>query len=168
VILALASTAEVVAIAAAAAAVLALAGCVALALALRSIRLAQRAVLGESGATDVVAYVARLEQELTVLRDYLEDVAARLDSRLRRSESRLDDAFARRALVRYDAYNEMSGHQSFSIALLDASRSGLVLTSILHRDQARLYVKQVRDGVSDLTLSPEEEEVLGLALAQDA
>ena len=61
----------------------------------------------------------------------------------------------------------MSGHQSLSIALLDASRSGIVLSSILHRDQARLYVKQVRDGESELKLSPEEEEALALALAGD-
>ena len=48
--------------------------------------------------------------------------------------------------MRYDAYGEMSGRQSTSIALLDATRSGIVLSSIHHRDQARLYAKQVRDG----------------------
>ena len=62
------------------------------------------------------------------------------------AEDRLDGAIAYRALVRYDAYNEMSGHQSTSIALLDARRDGVVLSSIHHRDQARLYAKQVRDG----------------------
>jgi hypothetical protein len=54
-----------------------------------------------------------------------------------------------------------------SLALLDATRSGIVLSSISHRDQARLYVKQVRDGKSELTLSPEEEEALRLALHED-
>jgi hypothetical protein len=43
-----------------------------------------------------------------------------------------------------------------------------VLSSILHRDQARIYAKQVRDGESELKLSPEEEEALRLALAQDS
>ncbi|HEX3690187.1 MAG TPA: DUF4446 family protein, partial [Solirubrobacteraceae bacterium] len=65
-----------------------------------------------------------------------------------------------RALVRYDAYNEMSGHQSLSIALLDSNRSGIVLSSIHHRDQARLYAKQVTAGTPELKLSPEEEEAL--------
>ena len=167
-ILALSSTSDAVAIGAAALAVVAIVGCGVLALSLRSLRAGQSAVLGESRATDVVSYVVHLEQELTVLRDYLDDVAARLDVRLRRVETRLDGSISRRALVRYDAYNEMSGKQSLSIALLDASRSGIVLSSILHRDQARLYVKQVRNGESELTLSPEEEEVLRLALAQDA
>ncbi len=167
-LLAATSAIDIVSVAAAAGAVLALAGCVWLALRLRALRAAQRAVLGERGATDVVAYVVRLEEDLTLLRDYLDDAAARLDSRLRRAEGRLDGAIAHRALVRYDAYGEMSGRQSLSLALLDASRSGVVLSSILHRDQARIYVKQVRAGESELELSPEEDEALRLALAQDA
>jgi hypothetical protein len=167
VLLAAISTTNIVAIAAAAAAAVALIACAALAFVLRSVRGAQRAVLGEHEATDIVSYTVRLEEELTVLRDYLEDVASRLDGRLRRAEGRLDGTIAHRAVVRYDAYGEMSGRQSLSLALLDASRSGVVLSSILHRDQARIYVKQVRAGESDLTLSPEEEEALRLALAQD-
>ena len=167
-LLAATSAIDIVSVVAAAGAVLALAGCVWLALRLRALRAAQRAVLGERGATDVVAYVVRLEEDLTLLRDYLDDAAARLDSRLRRAEGRLDGAIAHRALVRYDAYGEMSGRQSLSLALLDASRSGVVLSSILHRDQARIYVKQVRAGESELELSPEEDEALRLALAQDA
>ena len=166
--LAAVTTAEIVAVAAAVVAALGLAGVVALWLALRRVRAAQTTVLGAAGATDVVAYVVRLEQEIGVLRDYLEDVAGRLDGRVKRTESRLDHAFSRRALVRYDAYGEMSGHQSLSLALLDASRSGVILSSILHRDAARLYVKTIHDGRSELQLSPEEEEVMRLALEQEA
>ena len=57
-------------------------------------------------------------------------------------------------MVRYDAYGEMSGRQSSSMALLDARRSGVVMSSILHRDQARVYVKQIDEGESELELSP--------------
>jgi hypothetical protein len=74
---------------------------------------------------------------------------------------------AYRALVRYDAYNEMSGRQSTSIALLDARRSGVVLSSIHHRDQARLYAKQVVEGQGQLELSPEEHEAIRVALARE-
>jgi len=160
-----ASVSAAVAYAAAGVALVALVGCGALALVLRRVRRSQRTILGESKAVDLVAYAVDLAREVTVLRDYVDDVATRLDGRLRRAESRLDGAIAHRALVRYDAYGEMSGHQSLSLALLDASRSGIVLSSILHRDQARIYVKQVRGGESELTLSPEEEEALRLALA---
>jgi hypothetical protein len=60
---------------------------------------------------------------------------------------------------------EMTGRQSSSVALLDASRSGVVLSSILHREQARLYAKQVVAGRSEFDLSPEEQEALSAALA---
>ena len=84
------------------------------------------------------------------------------------AERRLDGAIAYHGLVRYDAYNEMSGRQSTSIALLDARGSGIVLSSIHHRDQARLYAKQVVDGRAELELSPEEEEAMRAALAGEA
>jgi hypothetical protein len=101
------------------------------------------------------------------LRDWMEEMAASLDQRMATAEERLDGAIAFRGLVRYDAYNEMSGHQSTSIALLDAHSDGVVLSSILHRDQARLYAKQVRGGRGELELSPEEAEAVRLALEGD-
>jgi hypothetical protein len=121
-------------------------------------------VLGE-GSRDLVAHAAALQDDFRALRDWMEDMAAQLDRRMGTAEDRLDGAIAYRALVRYDAYNEMSGRQSTSIALLDAHRSGVVLSSIHHRDQARLYAKQVRDGQAELELSPEEAEAMRLALA---
>lgn len=166
--LALNSAGDGVAIGAAAAALVALIAAAALSWRLHRVSSAQRAVLGDRTATDLVSYVVGLEREVTALRDYLDDVAERFNVRLQSAEVRLDATIARRGLVRYDAYNEMSGHQSLSLALLDATRSGIVLSSISHRDQARLYVKQVRDGKSELTLSPEEEEALRIALHEDA
>jgi hypothetical protein len=59
----------------------------------------------------------------------------------------------------------MSGQQSVAIALLDAEQSGLVLSSIHHRDQARLYVKHVVRGEPEYPLSPEEIEAVRVALA---
>jgi hypothetical protein len=85
-------------------------------------------------------------------------------TRLAAAEERLDGTIAHRAMVRYDAYNEMSGRQSTTIALLDARRSGVVLSSIHHRDQARVYAKQIVEGKSELQLSPEEEEAVRTAL----
>jgi hypothetical protein len=81
-------------------------------------------------------------------------------------EMRLDGAIAHRALVHYDAWGEMSGRQSTSIALLDAAGSGIVMSSIHHRDQARLYAKQVEQGSSEHELSPEENEAIQLALGR--
>jgi hypothetical protein len=159
----LTSTAGIVALAAAGVAVVALLSCIALAIRLRRVRADQRAVLGP-GSQDLVTHAATLQQHFEALNDYVQDVAAELNRRMESAEQWLEHAVAYSALVRYDAYGEMSGRQSTSIALLDSRRSGLVLSSIHHRDQARLYAKQVREGQPELELSPEETEVVRLAL----
>jgi hypothetical protein len=159
----LSSTAGIVALAAAGVAVVALLFCIALAIRLRRVRADQRAVLGP-GDQDLVTHAATLQQHFEALNDYVQDVAGELNRRMDSVEQRLDHAVAYSALIRYDAYGEMSGRQSTSIALLDARRSGLVLSSIHHRDQDRLYTKQVREGQPELELSPEETEAVRLAL----
>jgi hypothetical protein len=136
---------------------------VGLALRLWRIRSDQRIVLGER-REDLVSHVAHLEKQFEALHGYVEDVASALHERMHVAENRLDRGIAYRALVHYDAYGEMSGRQSTSIALLDASRSGIVLSSIHHRDQARLYAKQIHEGNSEHQLSPEENEAIRLAL----
>ncbi|MEX1141890.1 MAG: DUF4446 family protein [Thermoleophilaceae bacterium] len=158
----------VVALAAAAVAVAALALASILAFKLRGLRIDQRKVLGDTGERDLVGHAARLEQGFVELRDWVEDSAAGLERRMAAAEDRVDGCVAHRALVRYDAYGELSGHQSSSLALLDASRSGVVLSSILHRDSARVYVKQVVVGESDVELSPEERQAVELALGDAA
>ena len=163
----LTSTPGIVALAALGVALVALGvGIVAL-VRVRRLRAAQRVVLGPHGERDLVAHGADLTEAFDALREWVEEVGTRLDSRLATAEDRLDGAIAYRGLLRYDAYNEMSGRQSTSIALLDATRSGIVLSSIHHRDQARLYAKQVRDGQAELELSPEEAEAMRLALARE-
>ncbi len=160
-------TQGIIAIAAGAAAVLALLGCIVLSISVRRLRAAQRTVLGDYGQQDLVAHAAAMQEAFEALRDYLDDAAARLDTRLGGVESALRGTIAHRALVRYDAYNELSGHQSMSIALLDEERSGIVLSCIHHRDQARVYGKQVRGGLGELELSPEEAEAVRLALSSE-
>jgi hypothetical protein len=162
----LSSTAGIVAIAAGAVAVLALAFSAALALRLRRVRADQRVVLGD-GRADLVAHAAALQSQFEALYQYVQDAAAHLHERMEAAEGHLDHAVAYRSLVRYDAYGEMSGRQSTSIALLDATRSGIVFSSIHHRDQARVYAKEVYEGRAELELSPEEDEAIRLALEGD-
>ena len=155
----------IVALAGAAVAVLALVLALVLAFRLRRLRGAQRLVLGEYGRQDLVEHAGALQEAFAALHARVEEVAQRLDERMTAAEDRLDGAIAYRALVRYDAYGEMSGHQSTSLALLDADHNGVVLSSIAHRDTARLYCKQVHGGRGEHQLSPEEEEAVRLALA---
>ncbi len=135
-----------------------------LAVRLRRMRSAQSAVLGESRREDLVAHAAALQHAFGDLSAHVDAVAARLDERMAAVEDRLDGAVAHRALVRYDAYGEMAGKQSISLALLDARRNGVVISSIAHRDTARLYCKPVAGGDGEQPLSPEEQEAIRLAL----
>jgi hypothetical protein len=163
----LTSTQGIVALGAAGVAVVALLLALVLAVRVRRLRAAQTAVLGGGAAQDLVAHAAALQADFAALREWMEGMATALGQRMDTAESRLDGAIAFRGLVRYDAYNEMSGRQSTSIALLDAHRDGIVLSSILHRDQARLYAKLVHGGRAELELSPEEAEAVRLALEGD-
>jgi hypothetical protein len=145
-------------------ALLALIGCGLLARGMRRLRSAQTLVLGDGTERDLVAHSAVLQEAFEALQMYSADVAARLDRRLDNVEVALAGAISHHALIRYDAYNELSGQQSMSIALLDDRRSGVVLTCIHHRDQARVYAKQVHEGQAELELSPEESEAVRVAL----
>jgi len=162
----LTSTAGIVAMAAGAGAILALLFCTILGIKLRRLRAAQRAILGGQDQ-DLVAHAASLQHQFEALYDYVQEASERMEARMATAERRIDGSVAYRSLVRYDAYGEMSGRQSTSIALLDANRSGVVLSSIHHRDQARLYAKEVREGKPELELSPEEDEAVKRALGAD-
>jgi hypothetical protein len=161
----LTSTIGIVALAAAAVALIALLVAIVLAVRLRRLRAAQTAVLGAQGSQDLVTYVQNVGDGFTDLREWVERALAQVDERLSGAAERIDGSIAYRSLIRYDAYGEMSGHQSSSLALLDARKSGVVISSILHRDQARVYVKQLTEGVPTLELSPEEQEAVDTALA---
>ncbi len=160
----LTSTVGIVAMAAGAVAIVALLTCIVLAFRLSRLRSEQRIVLGD-GRQDIVAHAAELQRHFEALHGYVEDVALRLEQRMATAEHRLDGAVAYTSLIRYDAYGEMSGRQSISLALLDSTQTGVVLSAIHHRDQARLYAKQIHGGRPELELSPEEDEAVKTALA---
>jgi hypothetical protein len=83
---------------------------------------------------------------------------------LRDEVARLRDDAAtslrRPSVVRYDAFGDMGGRLSWSLALLDAGGDGIVLTSIHGRSDARTYAKSVTGWQADQPLSPEEDEAV--------
>jgi hypothetical protein len=84
---------------------------------------------------------------------------------LPRVNTRVDDTVSKTAIVRYDAYENSGGHQSASVAMLDSSRSGVVLSAIQGRDYARIYVKELDRGRASVALSPEEQEAVDRAMS---
>jgi Protein of unknown function (DUF4446) len=157
--------AGIAALAAGGVALIALVMAIVLMVRMRRLRADQRVVLGAGAREDLVAHASALQQAFEALHGRVEEVAERLDARMTDAEHRLDGAIAYRSLVRYDAYGELSGHQSTTVALLDAQHCGVVLSSIANRETARLYCKQVHAGEGELELSPEEAEAVRLALA---
>lgn len=150
-----------IAIGAAAVAVLGIGLAAALHVRLRRVRAAQLVLLGRGGG-DLVDFAVSLQGRIDGLHGAVDDVAAALA----RLERRVDSTVSRLAVVRYDAYENTGGHQSASVALLDASRSGVVLSAIQGRDYARIYVKELDDGRAAVSLSPEEQEAIDRAMKQ--
>jgi hypothetical protein len=154
-----ASVAGWIAIAAAAVAVAGIAIALALHLRLRRVRAAQLTLQG-SGGGDLVDFAVSLQGRVDGLHRAVDEFTAALG----RLERRVDTTVSRLAVVRYDAYENTGGHQSASVALLDASRTGVVLSAIQGRDYARIYVKELDGGRAAVSLSPEEQEAVERAM----
>jgi Protein of unknown function (DUF4446) len=153
-----ADTALYVAIAAGAVAGLLLVCTLYLMMLLRRVRRDQRLVVG-TDTHDLVEYAVGLLARVEAVERRADDVDRRVDA----TTARVDGCFQRRSLLRYDALEGSGGKQSATIAVMDASGSGLVLSAIQGRDYARIYVKDVRDGGSDVELSPEERRAVDQA-----
>ena len=148
-----------IAIAAAATAFLALAVALGLYLRLRRVRAAQFTLLG-SGSGDLVDFTVALQGRIDGLHRTVDEFTAALA----RLERRVDSTVSHVAVIRYDAYENTGGHQSASVAVLDESRSGVVLSAIQGRDYARIYIKELDDGRAAVSLSPEEQEAVDRAM----
>ena len=122
---------------------------------------AQSVVLGEASG-DLLEFAVSLQGRIDDLHRAVDEVAAGLS----RVDRRVDGAVTNTAVVRYDAYEGTGGQQSASVALLDATRTGTVVTAIQGRDYARIYVKDLDRGRSSVALSPEEQESVDRAMAR--
>jgi hypothetical protein len=66
-------------------------------------------------------------------------------------------------MVRFNPFKELGGDHSFSLAILDARDSGIVITSLHTRDRTRVYMKDIKRGKSSFELSAEEKRALSNA-----
>jgi len=155
------TTAEWIAIGAAVVAVVAVVVAVLAWAKLRAVRASQLVLLG-GGKADLVDFAVSLQGRMDDLHRAVDEVAAGLS----RVDRRVDTAVTKTSLVRYDAYEGAGGHQSASIALLDAARTGVVVSAIQGRDYARIYVKELERGRASIALSPEEQEAVERAMSR--
>jgi hypothetical protein len=154
------ATAAWIAIAAACVAVVSLALAAIAWLRLRRMRSAQLVLLG-GGKSDLIDFAVSLQGRIDDLHGAVDEIAAGLA----RVDKRVDECLARTSIVRYDALQDAGGHQSATVAFLDAGRSGLVVSAIQGRDYARIYMKELDRGRASVALSPEEQEAVERAMA---
>jgi len=128
--------------------------------ALARVRSSQNVLLG-GGTGDLVDFAVSLQARIDELNRAVHTVSGGLE----RIDARMDGTVSKTAIVRYDAYENSGGHQSASVAMLDASRSGVVLSAIQGRDYARIYVKELDRGRASVALSPEEQEAVDTAMS---
>ncbi len=121
----------------------------------------QAVILG-SGQGDLLDFAVSLQGRIDDLHRAVDEVATGLS----RVDRRVDGSVTNTAVVRYDAYEGTGGQQSASVAFLDATRTGTIVTAIQGRDYARIYVKDVDRGRSSVALSPEEQEAVERAMSR--
>lgn len=78
-----------------------------------------------------------------------------------------ESAFQKFGLVKYDAFNQMGGQLSFCIALLDENNNGFILNSVHSAEGCYSYTKEIKNGVSGISLGNEEKQALDIAMRAD-
>jgi hypothetical protein len=154
------SAAAWIAIGAAALSVVTFALAIAFYVQLRNVRRAQKVMIG-NGTGDLVDFAISLQARIDDLHRAVDEVAAGLS----RIDRRVDGCLSHTSIVRYDAYEDAGGHQSASLAFLDAARSGVIVSAIQGRDYARIYVKELDRGRASVALSPEEQQAVDRAMS---
>jgi len=124
------------------------------------VRSAQKVLLGGE-TSDLVDFVVSLQGRIEDLHSAVDEIAAAVA----RVDRRVDASFSRSSIVRYDALEGTGGQQSASVALLDSSRSGVIVSAIQGRDYARVYVKELERGRAAVALSPEEQQAVERAMS---
>jgi hypothetical protein len=95
-----------------------------------------------------------------------EAAIADLGPRLARLESRMPHAITHTGVVAYDAFDNITGNQSKSIALLNDGGDGVVISMLVGRSETLVFTKQLRGGAPNEPLSPEEKGAVQLALSR--
>lgn len=118
-----------------------------------------KAMMRTSQGKDLEGLILQGQQQVDAL---LNQVAAQ-ESRLRSQEERVKNKALTPMIARYNAFGEPGNDLSFSVAILDESKTGVVISSIFGREESRTYAKPVGNGHSTYTLTPEEIKVIEAA-----
>ncbi|MEK3718535.1 MULTISPECIES: DUF4446 family protein [unclassified Paenibacillus] len=129
---------------------------------LRRMRSRYEAMMGGNGIEDLENLLVNLKNQ----GDMLEEVQLEQKTLLEAAHTKMRGMKSKVAMKRYNAFGERGNDLSFSLAILDDNHSGIVLSSLHNRENSYIYAKPIEQGETPYALSPEEKEVIALALQQ--
>lgn len=129
---------------------------------LRTIRRKYDTMMAGSGVEDLEGLLVDLKNQSDMLEEEQREQKALIEA----TQVKIRSMKSNIALKRYNAFGERGNDLSFSVAILDDNSSGIVLTSLHNRENSYIYSKPMQNGESQYALSPEEKEVITLALQQ--
>lgn len=110
-----------------------------------------------------------LEQDIIGLCEdnkFLKNSTDRNKKDIRNLYKQMEAAYQKMGLVKYDAFNQMGGQLSFSLALLDENNNGFIINSVHSTEGCYSYTKEIKNGVSAISLGTEEAEALAIAMGE--
>lgn len=110
-----------------------------------------------------------LEQEIAALFEdnkFLKNSAEKNKKDIRTLFKKMESTYQKMGLVKYDAFNQMGGQLSFSLALLDENNNGFIINSVHSVEGCYSYTKEIKQGESSITLGKEEAEALAIAMGE--
>lgn len=95
---------------------------------------------------------------------FIKASAEKNKSDIRALYKKLEGTFQKVGIVKYDAFNQMGGQLSFSLALLDENDNGFILNSVHSTEGCYSYTKEIKNGMCEISLGDEEKEALDIAM----
>lgn len=97
---------------------------------------------------------------------FLKNQADKNKKDIRNLYKRMEKTYQKMGLVKYDAFNQMGGQLSFSLALLDENNNGFIINSVHSTEGCYSYTKEIRNGDCTISLGKEEAEALAIAMGE--
>lgn len=116
--------------------------------------------IADGSVGEIIDCIAHQTQAISALESRLDDVNARLAEHSRNIAQCLQKV----GIVRFNAFEDVGGEQSFAVVLLNGEGSGLAISSLYGRQDSRVYAKRITNGESDRALSDEEKVALSEAM----
>ena len=127
---------------------------------LRSLKQKYKKFMGGKDVKSLEKQIERIFED----NKYIKDISGENKKEIRTINKELEICFNKVGIVKYDAFNQMGGMLSFSIAMLNEKNDGFILNSVHSTEGCYTYIKEIKSGLSEIDLSNEEKSALSQAM----